>query len=289
MLSSRISSAPASTAITASLDRVDLDLDRQVRVRLRGPAGTPRATPPAAITWLSLISAASRQTHPVVDPAAAAHGVLLQGPQQRHGLAGVADDRAGALDRVDPAPGQRGDAGQVAEQVQRGALGGEQLPGLAADAHQHVAACCTGRRRGRRTRSRSRPAPRPAAAPARRSPGPPPRRRRGRPSRRPTPGPRSTVAVVVTSTPPARSSSMRRAARGQRPIAGRAVSSMPVHFSLRIRANKRGHCRHQPVIRVSRPDCPNQCSHRGPGGPRASASRGSLRGRSPRRSARRRP
>ena len=35
-------------------------------------------TPPAASTWLSLISAWSDKRHPVVDAAAAAHGVLLQ-------------------------------------------------------------------------------------------------------------------------------------------------------------------------------------------------------------------
>ena len=97
------------------------------------------ATPPAATTWLSLTSASSDERHPVVDPAAAAHGVLLQRPQQRRRLAGVADPRAGAGDGVDPRPGRRRDAGQVAQQVERGPLAGQQRRRRAADAHQDVA------------------------------------------------------------------------------------------------------------------------------------------------------
>ena len=46
-----------------------------------------------------------RQPHPVVDPAAAAHRVLLQRPQPGRRLAGVPDRGPGALDRVDPARG----------------------------------------------------------------------------------------------------------------------------------------------------------------------------------------
>ena len=68
-----------------------------------------------------------RQRHAVVDAAAAAHGVLLEHPQARRGLAGVAHLGAGALERVGPLRGRGRDAGEVAEQVERGALGGEQV------------------------------------------------------------------------------------------------------------------------------------------------------------------
>ena len=50
-------------------------------------------------------------------------------PGQR--LAGVADPGAGALERVDPVRGRGGDAGEVAGEVERGALGGEQRRGSA--------------------------------------------------------------------------------------------------------------------------------------------------------------
>ena len=72
-----------------------------------------------------------RQRHPVVDPAAAPHGVLLQRAQARRRLAGVAD-AAPVPARRRPSGAVSGrDAGEVAEQVQRGALGGEQVAGTA--------------------------------------------------------------------------------------------------------------------------------------------------------------
>ena len=51
---------------------------------------------------------------------------LLQRPQPRRRLAGVEDLGAGAGHRLDVARGQRRDAGEVAEEVERGALGGQQ-------------------------------------------------------------------------------------------------------------------------------------------------------------------
>ena len=56
--------------------------------------------------------------------------------QAREGLAGVEQDRAGAGDRVDIAAGQGGDAGQVLDRVERGALGGEQGPRFAGQPQQ---------------------------------------------------------------------------------------------------------------------------------------------------------
>ena len=59
------------------------------------------------------------QTEAVVDAAAAAHGILLEGAQARRRLARVDDARLGAGDRGDVAGGQRGDAAEVAEKVER--------------------------------------------------------------------------------------------------------------------------------------------------------------------------
>ena len=73
----------------------------------------------------------------MVDPAAAADGVLLEGPQAGRGLARVEDRDAGAGDRVDEATGERGDAGQAAEEVERGSLAGEDRPRGALDLGEH--------------------------------------------------------------------------------------------------------------------------------------------------------
>ena len=64
----------------------------------------------------------------MVGAAAAAHGVLLEDAQRRRGLAGIEDGDA-ARGRVDEARGQRGDARQPLQEVQRDPLGGEQGPG----------------------------------------------------------------------------------------------------------------------------------------------------------------
>src|SRR5204863_9127886 len=68
-----------------------------------------------------------RQRHAVIDAAAATHRVLLQGTQPGQRLAGVTDHRAGPGDGVHPAPGERGHAAQVAEQVECRAFGGEDV------------------------------------------------------------------------------------------------------------------------------------------------------------------
>ena len=151
------------------------------------------------------------ERHPVVDAAAAAHGVLLERPQARGGLAGVADRGAGAGDGVDPVPGQRRDAGQVADQVERGPLGGEQRAGRAGDAEHGLARAA---RRCRRPRA-GRPRPPPPAHQVEDRRGD----RRPRPARRATaarrrrwPGARrARWTSVVTSGPKARSSSSARA------------------------------------------------------------------------------
>ncbi len=79
----------------------------------------------------------------MVDAAAGRDRGLLQVPQPRRRLAGVKDRRAGTDDRLGVAGGQGGDAGEVAEEVDRGPLGREQGAGAAAgDQHlgRHVLA-----------------------------------------------------------------------------------------------------------------------------------------------------
>ena len=169
------------------------------RGRLEG-----RPTPPAATTWLSLTSAASDSDIRWLTP-----------PPQRTAYFSSAR-RPGVVLRVSrtaaPVPStastQRrvsgGDAGQVAEQVQRGALAGEQVAGRAGHRQQDVAAAHP---------VAVRDGPAPTAAPADdprtrpRRPGSP----ATTPSARATKSPvarwsAGTVATDVTSTPPARSS-----------------------------------------------------------------------------------
>ena len=92
-------------------------------------AANASATPPAASDVVVLDEGGVGQAHAVVGAAAAAHGVLLEGAQPGHRLARVAHDAAGAGERIGPTPRQGGDAGEVAQQVQRRALGREQGAG----------------------------------------------------------------------------------------------------------------------------------------------------------------
>ena len=157
------------------------------------------------------------EAHAVVHPAAGADRGLLERAQQRRRLAGVEDHGAPALRprRLDEAGGQGRDAGEVAEQVERDALAGEQAARRAArpsaTSRGHVvastgpstttpvelAAAGQPERLGggvepeddaRAASGRSAPAPAPRRARSRRSscrrrPGP--RRGRGRPARSP--------------------------------------------------------------------------------------------------------
>ena len=143
-------------------------------LRPRARAATASPTPPASATWFSLIRIASwRPMRWLVPPPAAtaafssarSPGVVLRVSRIRAPV---------PLDRLDEAGGQRGDAGEVAEEVERRALGGQQRP-----------------RRARPT-PRRRPAPRRATRPSATSPRAPrrppggtsPRRPRGRRGRR---------------------------------------------------------------------------------------------------------
>ena len=73
----------------------------------------------------------------VIEAAAAAHRIFLQGAQARRGLAGAAYARAGAGDRPHIGRGRGGDAGEVAEEIECGALCAKQRPRIAFHRHQH--------------------------------------------------------------------------------------------------------------------------------------------------------
>jgi hypothetical protein len=76
-----------------------------------------------------------------LTPAAGDDGRLLEQPQPRGGLAGVAHDAAGAGHGVDEAPGPGRDPREVGEEVQGGALAGEDRRERAGDLAEDVAAC----------------------------------------------------------------------------------------------------------------------------------------------------
>ena len=80
----------------------------------------------------------------VIEAAAAAHGIFLERAQARRGLAGAADAqlRAGGMAHI--IGGERGDAGQPADEIQRGALAGQHRARRARN-RQHVHAGGDGR------------------------------------------------------------------------------------------------------------------------------------------------
>ena len=127
------------------------------------------------------------QAEAVVEAAAAAHGIFLQGAQAGQGLAGADDARLGALHRLDQRRRGGGDAGQMAQEIQRHPLGGQDGAGRAADGGQQRAGCNVAAvRRGDLECER---ADRPA--------GTRPRRRSGRRWRRACAPPAGRVAVCA--------------------------------------------------------------------------------------------
>ena len=205
MLSSRIRSQPASSSSRSWSRSVTSTSTGQTRVG-RADRLERRHHAAGGDHVVVLDHRHVGQAEPVVDPAAAPDGVLLQGAVAGQRLAGVEHPGAGAGQRVDPARGRRRDAGQVAGEVEGGALGGQQAAGRAADPHDDVAAVDAACRPAPgRPRARSRPSRR--GTPARRC-----RARRRRPARAPR-SRRTSVAVagmvatLVTSSPPSGRSS----------------------------------------------------------------------------------
>ena len=107
------------------VERVDLELD------LDQVAGMRRARSSAGAHAAGQRDVVVLDQHRVVEPeavigaAAEPHRVLFEGAQSRRGLAGADDPRLVAGDRVDQRARRGGDAGHAAEQVERGALGGQ--------------------------------------------------------------------------------------------------------------------------------------------------------------------
>ena len=144
MLSSRIRSAPASSDLARPGRSVSTSTSiGHLREGARAPALNACGDPARRDHVVVLDHRRVGQRHPVVDAAAAAHRVLLQRPQARRGLAGVADRRLGALQRVGPARGWRwrrrtaGTAGSA--RCARRSAG----PGSAAHGQQHVCPAAT--------------------------------------------------------------------------------------------------------------------------------------------------
>ncbi len=74
----------------------------------------------------------------MVLPAAAAHGVLLEGPQSRTGLAGIEEHTIGTFQFGD-VPGRQGsDAAGMQGQIEDRPLQGQQIPRLAGDLQKPI-------------------------------------------------------------------------------------------------------------------------------------------------------
>ncbi len=134
--------------------------------RSRGLGERPRRSPPASRRWLSLISTPSSRPRRwfVPPPQRTAYFSRPRRPGRR--LAGVEDRRAGAVDGVDVAAGERGDARQAAEQVEREPLARQHRARRALDPRDRPRHVDRGRRRRRAARAEPRRAPRTRSAAA---------------------------------------------------------------------------------------------------------------------------
>ena len=140
MLSSRIRSTPAlSASATSASVSASTSIGRAVAIAERRDARRP--IPPAIRRWFSLrrIASYSPSRWLVPPPHRTAYFSSARRPGRR--LARVEDRRAGSLDELDVARGQRRDAAEPAEQVERGPLAGEDRARGALDlgeARRHV-------------------------------------------------------------------------------------------------------------------------------------------------------
>ena len=79
------------------------------------------------------------QPEAVIETAATAHRIFLQDSQTGQGLAGADDTGPGAFDGIHQGCGRRRHAGQMAREIQRHPLGGEDGAGGAGNRGQHIA------------------------------------------------------------------------------------------------------------------------------------------------------
>ena len=119
------------------VDRVDLDLDGQPGRRAAHECEC-LLDPSRGDDVVVLHECCIAEAHAVVLTAAATHRVLLEDAQPGCGLSCVADDGAGPLHLVDPLRGDRRDSGEMAHEVECGALGSEQQLRGCGHACEHV-------------------------------------------------------------------------------------------------------------------------------------------------------
>ena len=103
-------------------ERIDLDLDLDQMSDMRPRAFQHRRYAAGDRDVVVLDQDRVIEPEAMVETAAAAHGIFLQRAQARRGLAGAADPHVGAGGVADIIGGQRRDAGEAADKVQRGAL-----------------------------------------------------------------------------------------------------------------------------------------------------------------------
>ena len=165
MLSSRIESAPASSASRTSSSVSHSTSIGSRCLRAQPVDGRRDAAGEAQVVVLDQDRVV--EAEPVVRAAAAADRVLLERAQARRRLARVEDLGAGPVDGVDEAAGERRDAGEASEQIQRRPLAGEQGTRAAPTSASLTGSLDRRRRRGQRLearrpgRARGRPPPRP--------------------------------------------------------------------------------------------------------------------------------
>ena len=128
ILSSSTASAPSWQHFAQLVERIDLDLDLdqmadEILRRAQGGGDAARDRDMVVLDQHGVIEAEA-----MVDAAAAAHGIFLEGAQAGRGLPGAADFRLGMGDGLRVMRGQGRDAAQAAEKIQRDAFGGQDAP-----------------------------------------------------------------------------------------------------------------------------------------------------------------
>ena len=122
--------APAASASSSSARSRTSTSTGRSGARPPRAACTAAPTPPASAEWFSLIRISSNRPMRWFVAAAGGHRGLLEHPQAGRRLARVEDARAGALDLAHAPPrGQRRDAREAPEEVERRALGGRAARG----------------------------------------------------------------------------------------------------------------------------------------------------------------
>ncbi len=123
ILSSSTASIGKRKRLLELIERVDLDLDLDemadaAREALAAPGEAASGGDVVVLDQHRIVEAEA-----VIDAAAGADRVFLERAQAGRRLARAGDARARALDRGHIARGERSDAAQAAEEIERGALG----------------------------------------------------------------------------------------------------------------------------------------------------------------------